>query len=89
MRRNLSVCRIARHPQKLIRNRNRNIDILKIPVLNMLSDLNCEVNLPTDIYMPRPNNVSVKNISHTGRGFFFVYDKVDMEAFLCLELKNA
>lgn len=71
MRGDLSICRVARHPQKLIRNRNRNIDILKIPVLNTLSDLNYEANLPTDIYMPRPNNVSVKkNISHRVRVFF-------------------
>lgn len=70
MRGDVSICSVARHPQKFIRNRNRNIDILKIPVLNTLSDLNYEANLPTDIYMPRPNNVSVKNISHTVRVFF-------------------
>lgn len=92
MRGNLPVFKIALHPQKFIRKRNRKIDFLKLPLLNTLSDLNYEVGLPTNIYMPRPRNESVKNVSNTFIFFLFlkvVYDKVDMEASLCLEPENA
>lgn len=61
MRENLPVCTIVFRLQKLIRYSNRRIDFQKTSSINMLSDLNYEVDLPINIYMTRPKNVSVKN----------------------------
>lgn len=71
MRENLPVFMIVFRLQKLIRYSNRRIDFQKTSSINMLSDLNYEVNLPINIYMSRPKNVSVKNVSNTFITFYF------------------